>query len=222
MWFLINGKRGPLIFSVASAIAVYFICIYKGTINNLIKLLLGIVVLTVVFVIAANTVTAVNDFVARFQGASDLNSLSSGRVNDLWVPALLIFVQAPLFGIGWRGFIYTFHAYSTMVQDNNAHNIYLQLLCETGVVGLVVFVYIFVLTLIHSIKLAKQVELRKDIDKANAVMIVFAVMIQIFFLVEGIVGNTLYGLTFYVYCFAVAFIYSILIGRTRIVKKTGE
>ncbi len=213
--FFLNGKRGPLVFAIVSATVAYFLCIYKGSISGFVRFVIFICAMCVLLIVLSRSVPAVSNFFARFIGSRNFNELSNGRLTDLWFPAIRIFLQSPIIGIGWRGFIYSFHSYSSMVQDNNVHNIYLQLLCETGVLGTTFFIFIFGFTFFKTICILRN-RLDSTIqDDQERIMIVFSIMVQTFFLLEGLVGNTLYGLTFFIYCFSVAFIYSIISGRAK-------
>jgi O-antigen ligase len=80
-----------------------------------------------------------------------LGDLRSDRLKDvddftlesrvaLWGAATVIFLQNPVLGAGVGTFRYRFHPYVPgIVQDLDAHNLYLQTLAETGVVGFLIF-----------------------------------------------------------------------------------
>lgn len=69
--------------------------------------------------------------------------ISSGRTM-LWGRALSLFKEHPVFGIGWGNFRNylsdTFNVFNDG-QLSNVHNNYLQILCETGIVGFIFFVF---------------------------------------------------------------------------------
>lgn len=80
--------------------------------------------------------------VKLFSGDSNI---SSGRF-DLWVQAWELFKQNPIFGIGW----YQFDNFS--VEGIQVHNEFLRLLCETGIVGFLLFVIPMIFVFIKSTK----------------------------------------------------------------------
>ena len=77
-----------------------------------------------------------------FEG--DKRDFSSGRI-VLWKIALDLFKNSPVNGIGWGGFSDYVPSYAKAGDVDgfgvrNVHNCYLQLLCETGIVGFTIIV----------------------------------------------------------------------------------
>lgn len=145
---------------------------------------------------------AVNLFLERFtRGDTTL----SGRT-QLYRLAWELFKTHPLTGIGWGRYrlntVGIFSRYSTTTYDT--HNIYLQLLCETGIIGLFAFLLAAGMMLILAVR-----QYRYHImEKADACTLAFdqaALFMQLFLLFYGISGNPLYDYDFLMmYFFAVA------------------
>ena len=71
--------------------------------------------------------------------------ISTGRF-DLYEIAYKAFSQSPIFGIGAGLFKEVTHAYT------DVHNAYLQVLCEQGIIGLILFIFPLLNILIDSIQ----------------------------------------------------------------------
>ena len=77
-----------------------------------------------------------------------LFDLASGSIRlELWREAWFIFLQSPLLGVGWDQFAWQHFEFGVLFKSsglsgmyNNAHNIVMQLLAETGLVGALVVV----------------------------------------------------------------------------------
>jgi O-antigen ligase len=77
----------------------------------------------------------------------------------LWGAAALIFLDHPVLGAGFGEFRFAFQQYVPGIEDRlDAHNLYLQTLAETGVVGFLVFFLSMVLFLHSAYKLTKSAD----------------------------------------------------------------
>ena len=89
----------------------------------------------------AVTIILVYLIVQRFMPSASLDRIldfekyseGSGRI-EKWQGVINYYVQRPVFGYGWGGLDFSSVGYS-----DSAHNTYLTLLCEGGIVGLVIF-----------------------------------------------------------------------------------
>lgn len=120
----------------------------------------------------------------------------SGRTL-LYSLALSFYRRNPLLGIGWGKFRgYTqgiFSQFSATTYE--VHNVYLQLLCETGIIGLVTFLTAVGTTLFHSVKKYWSfINTDYTEDKFQAVRL--GLFLQLFFLFYCLSGNPLYDYNF--------------------------
>jgi O-antigen ligase len=83
--------------------------------------------------------------------------LKDGRIQELWPYALKVFESAPLLGVGLnsynrgvRALGLTFQIHSQTIQ--HPHNIYLQFLCEMGIIGLAVLLCFFLTYMLWSLR----------------------------------------------------------------------
>lgn len=107
----------------------------------------------------------------RFMQILDITSWTVGKRMDLWIKALYLFKQSPIFGVGFGRFndinynintygytltrldefvgvpkiFYTYQAANFDFSAAHAHNSYLQFLAETGVIGLGLILFFWVL-----------------------------------------------------------------------------
>ena len=107
-------------------------------------------------------------------------------------------------GIGWGGYkhVYAVELYqdwqSAGAKYLNSHNTYLQLLCETGVVGFLIYLWAALGTLLTT---AKALMYRRSLEPWRRKALYVSVVCQIFVLFYNITGNTLYDYTIFMYSF---------------------
>ncbi len=115
----------------------------------------------------------------------------SGR-EHLYELAWKLYDTNPVFGIGWAEFSKVVE--KLYVNATSVHNIYLQLLCETGIVGVASFALGAAVSLIKTLS-AKRLIDRYDGEDKNKYEKIFMISLsgQILFLLFGIVENPLYN-----------------------------
>ena len=84
----------------------------------------------------------------------------------------------------------------------DAHNVYIQVLCEMGIIGFVLYIGAIILLLKYTIKALKYFSKTQDYQYKYAAMLSFC--FQIFYLLYSLSGNCLYDMTFYLYIIAMA------------------
>lgn len=83
--------------------------------------------------------------------------LQDGRIQELWPYALKVFQSSPLLGVGLNSYNPGVHALGLEFQRHSQsiqhpHNIYIQFLCEMGIIGLAVLICFFATYLIWSLR----------------------------------------------------------------------
>lgn len=183
---LITGKRGPLLFAVAAVVMTYFACNLKNIKKTLIRTSLILVSAVCIIFAVSVFVPSITEPFDRFFNEKDL---TNGRM-PMYTLAVDNFKENSVFGIGWGQYKYVYEQSDIKgTQDiMDAHNVYLQLLCEVGIVGTAVFVTLFAYTLWHTFKLIY----RRSQKDALSKPLVFSLGIQIYFLLYCMTGNPLY------------------------------
>lgn len=185
---MLSAKRGHLLFVVLSLLIITYYSGNKGKrIRNI--MIIGIL-LFVLYIIAYYKVPSVSYFFDRLSNTD--GDITNGRIT-LYVSAVEHFKTHPIFGIGWEQFRNVYIRYI------DVHNIYLQLLCETGLVGTAVFLTAFIGTLVYTIKKINAIVSSRTIYREKYLLL-FGLFCQVFFLLYGFTGNALYDyyvLSFY-------------------------
>ena len=114
-----------------------------------------------------------------------------GRDN-LWLYALALFKTYPFFGVGYGAYNKMASMWGLTTGDGiawstNAHNIYYQLLAETGIIGTCLFVLLFVMGIVTTIKKIKIFN-KNDYKQ----ILLFSLFVQMITLLYGLTGNPIY------------------------------
>lgn len=208
---LLTTKRAHILFSVATLIITYYLINYKNKSKRTFNLLILAAALLAVFAITLEYVPALTVFTDRFRGLSGEDVGLSSRL-VLWERAIMEFLRHPLLGIGWYGFRYVDGLSGNALESasSGAHNCYIELLCDSGIVGFITFVLIAGMSIrstVQNFKIAEKIEDKKCLSVSFA--------IQFFVLLYGFSGNALFDKTFNFYAIALAMNYSYLAQRQR-------
>lgn len=185
---LLTGKRGPVVFIGAAMFAVYYLHLSNRPKGRIVRIIgIGILVICL-FAILFSIFPSLSTFLNRFISLSESGDITLGR-ERYWQLAIMCFARNPIFGIGWG----RFEAVSAEMYSNavDAHNNYLQILCETGIVGFLIFMGMALAGLYRTVKLYQQCILKSE-ETFYTYLIAFSVGFQIFFLLYGFSGNPLY------------------------------
>ena len=208
---LLTGKRGPLLFSIIAIVFIYYFFKAnkpKGRILKIISLiLLGVIALLIASIWIPQLLNVVN----RFFSESDSGDVTAGR-GPLYALAYRLFKEKPIFGHGWGSYPSYYYEnlgkYMTVYKYRHAHNIYLQLLCEVGIVGFTLYVAFFLYNLFNAITLFKAYRKNEKVFPQSAKNIMpFCLFVQVFFILYGMTGNPLYDVaTLFPYYFSIMYI----------------
>lgn len=180
-------KRGPLLFCIIAMVAAYFI--YEKIKTKTILKFLGIVlVIIILLILVIQIFPSTSGLIDRLVQLDEQDDITSGRI-PLYEYAISLFKQNPLFGIGWGQYRYSY------VREIYAHNIYAQILAETGIVGAVLFFGAFIYGLVISVRLLRK---GKEYSQSLRFAILFSFAMQVFFLLYGTTGNPIYDMQCFV------------------------
>ena len=203
---ILTTKRAHLLFGLASIIFVYYFCNPEKMKSRMFKIILVLAVLLILLIIFEDDIPVIGDVLKRFEDmGEDSNLLSRYK---LWSLALSMFQRSPWIGNGWMSFRIE---YSQLLyreregssQYMNAHNIYLQLLAEVGIVGLILFLLIMAYFIYTVFKLLRAYNKKQFVTNLTMEPLYFAAMFLVFFLMYGMTGNCLYDKTqpyFFIVC----------------------
>ena len=193
---LFTGKRAPIMFAVLSLMLVYLIP-SRGSeklrrLWRILLIVIGVIVFYLVF----------RDFLAQIPGLGKIVLLvdkitagedaSSGRTR-LYLWAIEQFRTHPIFGIGWGRYSSTVVGVATYSKVLDVHNVYLQLLCETGIVGFLCFCSAFIVSWVMAKNSFCQcVTLENEITAKWKPILFFSFCFQTYFLFYCLTGNPLY------------------------------
>lgn len=191
---LMTGRRAHTAFLIAALIG-YYLLPYKGKIfRKRLKLIVVSVLVFILFVVFSWNYLIQIPLFSRIN-ASILALFNDGDISSLrislYMLAWTLFLKNPWFGIGWENFRYAVVGNVTKQTEFDVHNVYLQLLCETGIFGFIIImipiVIIFILTL-RSIR-----NLENDGKEPWFPALSYSLIYQMFFLLYGLTGNPLYS-----------------------------
>ena len=208
---ILTGKRGVLIFSVFAMLISYIICKKGAFANKLVTVLFILSSISLVMYVLSfyieGIAAAFERITEMFSAKNETADVSNGRFK-LYKIAWNFFREAPVLGIGWREFskeVVNFYNQDSVLRD--AHNVFLQLLCETGIIGFSIFISLFISAVVQTIQLAvKSMRDMLCLSDKTKIVLTFSLCYQVFFLAYCITGNPLYDLeTVYVYIISVGF-----------------
>ena len=197
-----TGKRAHLLFTI---ICCLFIYIYdkakKSSVSKkIIKLSLAVILGIFGLVMLSRYVPEITNIFSRFESLIEKGNILNGR-ESLYELAFNLWDKHLIFGNGWGAFSYYYQITLYQIGDVSyidAHNVFIQLLCEVGIVGFAIFSIIIVYSFINTCQLLKKVE---KCTKEENIFIKFSFLYQLFFIFYCMTGNPLYDPQCYVIYF---------------------
>ena len=174
----IIGKRGHLVCLILAAIICFFISFKDSSLKKRVGIIFGVIILATLTYYIISMVPATSIIIERLNQSKTVDGLLNGR-EIIYQHSIETFLENPIMGIGIRG------VYAKYVMDG--HNIYLQILAETGIIGSFLLFSCFIYYLIKSFIVHS-----KCINENTKYIILFSIFTQLFFLINGITENPFY------------------------------
>lgn len=205
---LLTCKRAHVLFGLLGMLFAFYVYKKEKMSNRFFKIIFTALLLLCVIIFVSPYIPFLDDFLSRFDSLEEDSTMGSRYV--LWIYALQMFLNKPLFGNGWFSFTYQYrlNLYDASVRAaryeySNVHNVYIQLLAETGIIGFSFFIILGMFIFLYSIKLLRKY--RTDLlETGTEVPSIFSLTFQVFFLLYCFTGNCLYDFTAAFFFLAVA------------------
>ena len=200
---ILTSKRAHFLFTLAAFCAVYFIANPKQILGRGFKLFAALLLGAAALYFMSFHVSAIQTLLARLMTAG--NDSQTRTRFKMWALAIELFKKHPVMGIGWGGYkqVYAAELYQDWqpigAKFLNSHNTYLQLLCETGVIGFFIYLWASLGTLLVT---AKALMYRRSLASWKRKILYVSVASQVFVLFYNFTGNTLYDYTIFMYSFS--------------------
>ena len=193
-----TGKRGTIIFGFLAILMVFLSQVSIRKFRKFVRLGIVLTILIVLGTIIIYIIPEIRESIfsfLRLEEGKTLNDITSGRI-ELYTRALNDFKDNPLFGNGWGYYKHKYAYLYSYVGTGfymDVHNIYIQLLAETGMVGFLAFLSPILFTLRSTYKLLKKSSIKMiTLSKQSKRDLKLSLFLQSFFILYGFTGNTLY------------------------------
>lgn len=178
----LTGKRMPSIL----AIILLIVSFYLNTQSSTKKVLITVILITIIclgynyFVVnldAFSDSIFLKRFVSSYEDINVGGDISSGRT-ELYDKAWEYFYDNPILGIGAGNYA------KISGMDTSVHNVYLQVLCEEGVVGLIFYIIPLIVIFLKTWRLHSNSQSKRSIH-----LLSFSLLIQLYYILYSMTGN---------------------------------
>lgn len=170
---ILSSKRAPFIAAIFAMIFTYVISKKKNVVKRILTICLVSIVGIALFGVMVNTIPGLSTITDKFVNSQNSSGgLLSGRTT-LWSLAFDMIKEKPIVGQGYGS--YYFISSDSKAISYSAHNNYLQIMAELGLVGLLLYLSAFISGLIATIKL-----LHSEKDENNIMELKIDLEIQLF------------------------------------------
>lgn len=213
----LTTKRAHLLFGGVAILLTYYIANRSSGSKKLMRTIIIGAIVIVAAELVIDAVPELSNTADRLTSAGT-DSASVNRLT-MWRYALSHFGENALFGHGWCSFSYNQSIAYVDGAYAGAHNVYIQLLYEVGIIGFVIAVLALAITLVTTCKNLIAIK------KANSDYLFAATVslsIQIFFIIYGFTGNFLFDQMFLFYAVSVAISFAISANMPAVLNSTGN
>lgn len=184
----LSSKRSPLIAAIIAIVVTLLIASGKNIFKKLIILIASFGGLALLYFIAVSYIPGFDTIANKF---TSLESSDAGILNGrdyLWQMAIDLFKESPLIGSGYGG--YAAYAESINAFTTSAHNYYLQILAELGIIGLILYLVAFISAAVFTAKLIIKIN-KSNGSEEDIVVLSISLGIQIFVIIYNFTATSL-------------------------------
>lgn len=184
----LSSKRSPLLAAIAAVVITLLISSGKNVMKRLFIITISCVAVFLLYLLAVKYIPGMDTIANKFMALEDSDAgVLNGR-ELLWQFAIDMFDKSPILGLGYGS--YEALTKSAALFTNTAHNQYLQILSELGLVGLILYAVAFITGVIYSaILIIKLVS--NNGDKKDISMLCVSLELQIFVLIYNVTASSL-------------------------------
>ena len=206
---ILTTKRAHLVFGILAMLIVYYFCKPESMSNKTFKIIVFGLAGVVGISIAGNFIPAIGNVLSRFSSSISEDSTMISRIR-FWELAIQMFLAKPIIGYGWFSFRYQYrtYLYDTSVRSAryellDCHNVYLQVLAESGIIGFAFYAIIIGYVSINTFQMLRKNS--EELNRCNMLApLLFSGCLQVFYLTYSLTGNCLYDITSAFYMLAAA------------------
>jgi O-antigen ligase len=174
-------------FFISSIIGIYFLVFLKTWDRRASKLFKIVGISFILVIVLFVSIEAVPHLQVMIERTMRVGRALSGR-EQMYSHMWMVFKENPIFGIG--------NGYTEAIYTYGSHNVYLQLLAETGIVGFALFSFIFIRQFLKNIRISEEyIKYNASYHSAKKRIFVSLYM-QVVFFMYCLSGNPLYDYTF--------------------------
>lgn len=188
---ILSSKRSPLLAAVIAVAATMIIYRKKNVGKRILVLLVTCILIFAAYQYLSNYIPGLTTLVDKSEALEETSAgILNGR-SGLWNLAIDMFKSNPIFGCGYGS--YKIYATNRGAITTTAHNFYLQILAELGIVGFVLYVGAFCFgttQALRGLQMVESCEKMENLPQIRMTMCV-ALEVQIFVLIYNMTSTAL-------------------------------
>ena len=189
---ILTTKRAHLLFGVVAMIIVYYYCNPEKIHSRGFKIIVaGLIAIPVIYFISSK-VPLIQAVFNRFHDLDEDGHMLNRY--KMWEIAWNMFLKKPLLGNGWSSF--RFALFDSYLGDKygymNAHNVYIQLLAEVGIIGFIIYMSVLIYLMWIAFKLLRIYNKINYYDPEISIPLYFSATFLVFYTLYSFTGNCFY------------------------------
>lgn len=185
----LTSKRSQFFGALIAITLVYILYSNKNVTKRLASTMVIIAFLYWAYIFLLPRIPGLGTIAAKMDNLTTSNAgLLNGRLG-LWQRAIDMFMSSPILGHGFGS--YSDYASETVAITTSAHNYFLQIAAELGVVGLVLYIVAFISGVVSNYQIMKMAIKGKWSDTRAGLFLSIALAVQIFVLIYSMTSTSL-------------------------------